>query len=158
MKRLFLGGLALVAGMFSLPSHISTWQAHAVNIPSYRSDPRLESLKRFFEKAACPAWHYASAFLEAADRYRLDWRLLPSISFVESAGGKTAPNNNLFGWDSGRARFASAAAGIHEVGYHLTHSGLYRHKDTDAILATYNPSTDYAVKVKWVMRQIAPSE
>jgi hypothetical protein len=158
MKKLFLVGLALVAGMVSLPVHISTWQAHAVTIPSYRGDPRLESLKRFFERAACPAWHYASAFLEAADRYRLDWRLLPSISFVESAGGKTAANNNLFGWDAGRARFATATAGIHEVGYHLTHSGLYKHKDIDAILATYNSNTDYAIKVKSVMRQIAPTE
>jgi hypothetical protein len=44
------------------------------------------------------------------------------------------------------------------VGYRLAHSDLYRDKDVDAILATYNPSSEYAAKVKSVMRQIAPSE
>jgi hypothetical protein len=158
MHKLFTGGLAVVAGMVSLPSAISTRQVHTVPIPDYRNDPRLESLKKFFERAACPAWHYASAFLEAADIYDIDWRLLPSISYVESSGGKAAPNNNLFGWDSGRARFPSVTAAIHAVGYQLTHSQLYRNKDVDAILASYNPNDGYAVKVKWVMRQIAPSE
>jgi hypothetical protein len=156
--RKLLSGVAVFAGVVWLPSHISTRQVHAVPIPDYRNDPRLQSLKNFFEKAACPALKYVSAFLEAADIYELDWRLLPSISYVESSGGKAAPNNNLFGWDSGHAHFASAAAGIHEVGYQLSHSELYRDKDTDAILATYNPNADYAIKVKWVMRQIAPSE
>jgi hypothetical protein len=158
MRKLLPGSLAVFAGMVSLPSGISTKQVHAVTIPDYRSDPRLESLRKFFQKAACPALEYASAFLEAADVYELDWRLLPSISYVESTGGKAAPNNNLFGWDSGRARFPSATAGIHEVGYQLTHAERYRDKDVDAILATYNPNTGYAVKVKSVMRQIAPSE
>lgn len=158
MRKLLSGGFALFAGLVSLPTHISPRQVHPVATPNYRGDPRLESLKRFFEKAACPAWKYASAFLEAADIYDLDWRLLPSISYVESTGGKAALNNNLFGWDSGRAWFPSATAGIHEVGYQLTHSDLYRDKDVDGILATYNPNTGYAVKVKSVMHQIAPSE
>jgi hypothetical protein len=101
---------------------------------------------------------YAKAFLEAADRYDLDWRLLPSISYVESSGGKSAPRNNLFGWDSGRAQFPSPAASIHEVGYQLSHSALYRDKNTDGILATYNSNADYAERVKLVMRSIAAEE
>jgi hypothetical protein len=158
MRKLLFGGFGLFAGLVWLPTHISLHQVHPVAIPNYRGDPRLESIKRFFEKTACPAWKYASTFLEAADFYELDWRLLPSISYVESTGGKAAQNNNLFGWDSGHAWFPSVTASIHEVGYQLTHSDLYRHKDVDGILATYNPNTDYAVKVKSVMRQIAPSE
>jgi hypothetical protein len=157
MRRLLSGGLA-VLGIVVLPVKISTRQVHPVQVADYHSDPRLESLKRFFQKTACPAFRYASAFLEAADIYDLDWRLLPSISYVESTGGKAAQNNNWFGWDSGRAHFATATAGIHEVGYQLTHSELYRDKDVDDILATYNPSSDYAAKVKSVMRQIAPSQ
>jgi hypothetical protein len=157
MRRLLSGGIALLS-IVILPSRFSTRQVHPVAAADYRSDPRLDSLKRFFERAACPALRYASAFLEAADIYDLDWRLLPSISYIESTGGKAAQNNNWFGWDSGRARFASATIGIHEVGYQLTHSVLYRDKDVDAILATYNPSSDYAARVKSVMRQIAPSE
>ena len=158
MRRLLTGGLVVFAGMVTLPERVSPLQAHRTEAPDYRGDPRLESLQRFFEKAGCPAVAYTRAFLEAADVYDLDWRLLPSISFVESTGGKAAPNNNLFGWDSGKAQFDSPTAGIHKVGYQLAHSDLYRNKDLDGILATYNPNADYAVKVKWVMRRIANSE
>ncbi|MBV8906983.1 MAG: glucosaminidase domain-containing protein [Acidobacteriia bacterium] len=158
MRKLLFGGLAVVAVMVFLPAHISQRQVHTVVTPDYRSDWRLESLTRFFQRSACPALRYAGEFLAAADSYDLDWRLLPSISFIESTGGKAAPNNNLFGWDAGRAWFPSATAAIHEVGYQLTHSDLYRDKDVDEILATYNPNTGYAAKVKFVMRQIAPVE
>jgi hypothetical protein len=126
--------------------------------PEYRTDPRFAALRGFFEKTGCPAVAYAFDFLRAADDYDLDWRLLPSISFVESTGGKAARNNNMFGWDSGNAEFTSAVAGINQVGYRLAYSDLYRDKDTDGILATYNPDVSYAARVKSVMRQIAPSE
>jgi Mannosyl-glycoprotein endo-beta-N-acetylglucosaminidase len=158
MRRWFSSGLAVFAGMVAIPAELSTDQGLAVPVRDYRTDPRLESLRRFFEKAACPALAYSKAFLEAADRYALDWRLLPSISMVESTGGKAASHNNLFGWDSGRAQFSSPTAGIHAVGYRLAHSDLYRNKDTDEILATYNPNDGYADKVKQVMRSIALSQ
>jgi hypothetical protein len=82
--------------------------------------------------------------------------LLPSISFIESTGGKAARNNNMFGWDSGNAEFATLAEGINVVAYRLAHSELYRDKDLDGVLATYNPDVEYAQKVKSVMRRIAP--
>jgi hypothetical protein len=97
-------------------------------------------------------------FLEAADDYKLDWRLLPSLSYVESSGGKSARNNNIFGWNSGRAQFSSPAAGIHTVGYRLAHSRPYRNKGLDEVLFTYNPNPEYAAIVKSVMRRIAPTE
>jgi hypothetical protein len=119
------------------------------------SDPRLTPLRQFFNKTECPAAEYATEFLAVADEFALDWRLLPSLSFVESTGGKASLNNNLFGWDSGRAHFASPSAAIRTVGSHLAQSALYRSKTLDQILALYNPSEDYAPKVKSVMRQIA---
>ena len=158
MRRLLSGGLVVFAGIVSLPERVSPQQTQKTPAPDYREDPRMESLRRFFQKGDCPAQAYSRAFLEAADVYALDWRLLPSISFVESTGGKAAPNNNMFGWDEGRAQFDSPTQGIHKVGYQLAHSDLYRHKSVDAILATYNPNVEYAAKVKWVMRRIARSE
>ena len=92
---------------------------------------------------------------ETADTYTLDWRLLPSISYLESTGGKAGRNNNIFGWDSGRARFSTPAAGIYAVGYRLAYSGLYRDKSLDEVLTTYNPDAAYGRKVKSVMRRIA---
>jgi len=155
MKKFFSKGLVVVAGMVCVPVAIAPWVSKTP-APEYRVDPRLASLRKFFGKADCPAWKYAAVFLEAADTYDLDWRLLPSLSFIESTGGKAARNNNLFGWDSGRAQFDTPAASIHKVGYHLSHSQLYRDKDLDEVLATYNPNEEYAAKVKSIMRRISP--
>jgi hypothetical protein len=147
-----------VMGIVSLPVSLSLSQARPNPPSDYRSDPRLQTLRNFFAKADCPAAKYSEAFLEAADAYALDWRLLPSLSFIESTGGKSARNNNLFGWDSGRAHFPNPIAGIHAVGYHLANSVLYKDKKLDRLLATYNPSLEYVQRVKSVMRRISPSE
>jgi hypothetical protein len=156
MMKLITSGV-FVAGMAAVPVALPPRQV-PTPAPEHRSDPRLETLRTFFHVADCPAEKYAAAFLDAADHNELDWRLLPSLSFVESTGGKFARNNNLFGWDSGNAQFSSPIAGIHAVGYRLSHSELYRDKDLDEILSTYNPNVDYGRRVKSVMRRIAPSE
>lgn len=150
MRMLLPSGLVLVAGMLAPPSAVAP---HAQKRPT---DYRFHRLKAFFQKGDCPAEQYTQAFLDAADRYDLDWRLLPSLSYIESTGGKAARNNNLFGWDSGRAEFDSPVAAILQVGDRLANSNLYRDKDLDEMLATYNPSEDYGRKVKSVMRRIAP--
>src|ERR1700730_5030314 len=107
MRKLLSSGLAVCAGMVCLPAELSTQQQfRPAPAEERRADPRLESLREFFHKSDCPVQEYSRVFLEAADRYELDWRLLPSISFVESTGGKAAPNNNLFGWDSGRGHYS----------------------------------------------------
>src|SRR3954462_7581476 len=124
MLKLLTSGM-FVVGMVSVPAALSPYSSPAPP-PDYRNDPRLESLRKFFRTAECPAEKYAVAFLEAADHYELDWRLLPSLSYIESTGGKWARHNNLFGWDSGRAHFTSPVAGIHAVGYRLAHSDLYK--------------------------------
>jgi len=155
MKRFLSGGLMMV-GMASLPMAVSSQQVGRAPASEHRDDPRLIALQQFFAKDACPAAQFAGDFLLAADTFALDWRLLPSISYVESAGGKTLRNNNMFGWDSGRAQFPSLAAGIHRVAYSLSHSDHYRNKSLDRVLATYNPDAGYARLVKSVMKRIAP--
>ena len=156
MRKLFAGGL-FVMGVASLPMGISPGQTHPTHVHDYNTDPRHIALQSFFHRWECPAEQFTSTFLEAADDYRLDWRLLPSLSFVESTGGKGARNYNLFGWENGKAQFTSYAAGIHEVGYRLSHSDLYRSKSLDGLLMTYNPDPDYAQLVKTVMRRIHPT-
>src|ERR1019366_7857566 len=156
MMKLITSGV-FVAGMAAVPVALSPHPAPAP-APQYRSDPRLGTLRNFFHLADCPAEQYAAAFLEAADRNELDWRLLPSLSFVESTGGKFSRETNLFGWDPGRTHFPSAEEGINAVRYRLSHSDLYKDKELDEILSTYNPNVEYGRRVKSVMRRIAPSE
>ncbi len=158
MHKLVAPGMVLFTGFVSLPVVKSPPSALRTPAPHVRQDPRLETLRRFFEQSECPAIEYAHVFLEAADDYDLDWRLLPSISYIESTGGKNAANNNLFGWDGGRAEFSTPIAGIHTVAYRLSHSELYRTKSLDQKLAIYNPEAGYAGKVKSIMRRIAPAQ
>ena len=158
MKKLLSGGFAIFAGMVSLPAPASLHGETTAPKADYRHDPRYSRLINFFTKAGSPAKNYSEVFLEAADRNRLDWRLLPSLSFIESAGGKVAPHNNMFGWQSGKAHFASLAASIQAVGYQLAHAKAYRAKNLDRLLATYNPIGNYAQRVKAVMAQIAAAQ
>src|SRR5215467_12184547 len=155
MRKLLAGGL-FVMGVASLPVAISPGQTMHYPVRDYRNDPRLHTLRSFFRRWDCPAERYCPTFIEAADTYHLDWRLLPSISFVESSGGKAAPNNNMFGWDCGRAEFASMTEGIRTVARHLGTADRYRNKALDEILLAYNPNPEYSRIVKSVMNRIAP--
>jgi len=147
-------GVVFLAGAAALP--MSAPISPAYEIVGRPQDPRVDLLRRFFGLSGAPALAYAPAFLEAADSFSLDWRLLPSISFVETTAGKSAPNNNLFGWDSGRAQFASPAAAIRAVAELLCCGARYRGKTLERKLGTYNPVPGYARKVMAVMRKIAP--
>ena len=154
MRKLLSGGLVLF-GAVSLPIPLTPRTVPQPPAHEYRSDPRFTPLHNFFRKTDCPAAEYAAEFLLVADEFALDWRLLPSLSFVETTGGKASFNNNLFGWNSGRAHFSTPRASIHAVGLSLGRSALYRSKSVDQILHLYNPRREYAQKVESVMRQIA---
>ncbi len=158
MRKLFSNGLVVVAGALCLATPVAKSVPQYPPAPEYQEDPRLACLQQFFGQSDCPAVRFVPVFLQVADTYHLDWRLLPSISFVESTGGKQAPNNNFFGWDSGRAAFASPIAAIQAVAYQLATSSLYKNKKLDSLLRTYNPNADYARKVKSVMQSIAPTD
>jgi len=153
MLKLISSGLVVFAGVACAPATVSPTQY--VQGSEARFDARLDAIRGFFERTGCPMREYSQVFLDAADSHRLDWRLLPSLSFVESTGGKAAPHNNIFGWDNGRSRFSSPSAAIWGVAYQLGESKLYRNRSVDRLLAIYNPTPGYGARVKSVMRQIA---
>jgi hypothetical protein len=138
-------------------------QAPAVDIALLRplhhnEDPRLVRLREFFLKYDSPVHYLAAEFLEAADENGLDWRLLPTIAMVESGGGRTQTKNNVFGWDSGRRGFPSVRAGIHTVASRLANSKLYRGKDLEGVLRTYNRRKAYGRTVLALMKTLGPAE
>lgn len=120
------------------------------------ADPRTIRLQRFFSKLHCPIKNLSEDFIRVADDNNLDWRLLPSISIVESSGGKAFKNNNILGWANGDRSFPTIRAGIAEVAFKLGKSSLYRHRDTEAKLRLYNPNDDYPSRVKEIMQRICP--
>lgn len=151
LKRWITKGLVLLAVSFVPPTEIKPQELKGLTT---LSDRRLLRIKTFFRKRLCPAHEYAADFLAASDKQKLDWKILPSIAFIESTGGKVFSNNNIFGWDSCRHRFPSVIAGIHTVADHLANSPLYRDKSIDEKLKTYNAQPHYRIAVKKVMAQL----
>lgn len=157
MRKRISTGLVFVAGLLATPPAGFTPTA-TFHHPPDSADPRLERLRRFFEDNNCPVREAAQEFLAAADRHGLDWRLLPSISLVESGGGRQAPNHNLFGWVNGRKRFRSVHEAIHTVAEALANATPYREKTLEDLLETYNPHCDYPQRVIAVMESLGPEE
>jgi hypothetical protein len=127
----------------------------ADNTPAVR-DPRTVRLRQFLGRLHCPVKDLAEEFVHAADDNDLDWRLLPSISIIESGGGKAYKNNNVMGWANGDRSFPTIRAGIHHVAFRLGKSFIYRNRSTDEKLHLYNPDENYPAKVEDVMRRISP--
>jgi hypothetical protein len=143
----------LVAGLLAAPATVSVQQYKASPVVK-PNDPRLSRLQKFFGDRDCPLRDSAKDFLIAADQNHLDWRLLPSISIIESSGGKYYGKNNVFGWGSSKEGFSSVRAGIHYVAAQLGKSRRYKGKDIDSKLQIYNPLPEYSQRVKAVMRAI----
>jgi hypothetical protein len=156
MKRFLPSGLMIFAGVLG----IATASTHSdLDVTKHRKkfDLRETLLRRFLKEKHCPTQDYAGLFVSEADAHGLDWRLLPSLAFVESGAGKAARGNNLFGWANGKVSFTSIGDAIHTVANALAHGKAYRGKDLEAKLATYNHGPNYRAMVMDIMRQISPS-
>ena len=147
----------LAAALLATPVAVSNQQP-SLRAQTEADDPRLALLRQYFDDRNCPLRDSAADFLMAADQNELDWRLLPSISMIESSGGKDYRNNNVFGWDSCQQSFSSVQEGIHFVASRLAKSKLYKNKNLDQKLATYNPQPEYLHRVKAVMRALGPAD
>ncbi len=155
MRKRVSRGFVVFAALFSTPGMLHPEQ-HITSNLSYHKDPRYIRLKSFLKMRRSPLEGLAADFIAAADRNQLDWRLLPAIATIESSAGKYYKNNNVFGWDSCRVRFSSVRDGIHHVAGRFSRSDLYRDKDVDGILETYNPYSSYPGRVRGVMRSLGP--
>lgn len=63
-------------------------------------DSRVEVLDKFFETYNSPLQGHAQTFVNTAEKYGIDYKLLPAISCVESTCGKfiIPESYNPFGW------------------------------------------------------------
>lgn len=100
----------------------------------------------FFRQHRCPKPYYINDYLNAADKYGVDWRLLPALNMQESTCLERYPRdtNNPFGYGSstGLYRFASIQAGIALITERLANSDAYTGKDLDEKLQAYGPHPD----------------
>lgn len=123
-----------------------------------KKDVRLERLKRFLTSYNSPLTKYSQDFVQIADKYNLDWKLIPAITGVESTFGKFIPYNsyNAYGWLNGAYYFSSWEESIQIVGKSLRENYLNRGADTvEKIASIYAPpSKTWAWKVRYFMEKL----
>jgi len=106
---------------------------------------RVEVLREFLEKHDSPLADSAETFVVVADKYNLDYRLLPAISCLESACGKRLiPGSyNAWGWGvygGSYIKFENWNNGIEEVAKGIYKGYVLKGLDTPAKMApVYTP-------------------
>lgn len=123
-------------------------------------DDRADRLEEYLTFHNSPLAPYAEIFVAKADEYQLDWRLVASISGVESTFGKHLPKNsyNAYGWNGGNFYFKSWEDGIDTVSRTLRQKYINKWgADTVWEIAPYyaHPSKTWAYNVNFFMEKIA---
>lgn len=68
-------------------------------VESKKLDNRAKILSEYLAQFNSPLQNHAQDFIEAADTYNLDWKMVASIAGVESTFGKHIPGGyNAWGW------------------------------------------------------------
>lgn len=70
-----------------------------MDISMQQLDPRAVILRDYFAQYDSPLQYHAQDFIDAADTYHVDWKLVPAIAGTESTFGKFTPGGyNGWGW------------------------------------------------------------
>lgn len=110
-----------------------------------RVDARAKIINDFFQDYKSPLARYGSAFVTVAEKYNLDYRLLPAIAMQESNGGLKVISDsfNPFGYGiygSMKLKFNSWEEAIERVGRALREDYLNMGLTTpEKIMAKYTP-------------------
>lgn len=92
----------LLANFFVLASILvhATPKTNSMFEVEFKKVNRKEALTKFFEKYDSPLKNDVDVFIQEADKYGIDYRIIPSISCMESTCGKKLIDGtyNPFGW------------------------------------------------------------
>lgn len=129
------------------------------------ADARPVIVDNFLAKNHSPMEGMGSAFVFEADRYGIDWKLLPAIAFQESSLGKTIPKGsyNPFGWavytgNKKGARFTSWQDAIEKVAAGIKERYISKGLTTpEAIMTRYTPGSDgsWAYAIHFAMDEMS---
>lgn len=113
------------------------------------ADVRTMAIRNVFKKNRSPLADYADTYVRAADTYNIDWKLLPSISGLESSFGVhyVKGSYNAYGWGSGYIYFNSWEDGIYTISKALREK--YYNKGADDV---WKIGPIYAESLTWSVR------
>jgi hypothetical protein len=150
MPTVFQGSSAVLAGILLYPNPTGD------QLLRIQPDNRVLELQRFFESYQCPRPYHMLDYVEAADAYDVDYRLLPALSVRESTCGTHSRWNNHWGWNSLKKGFDSVESGIDYVTRQLEEAPSYNGKSLDQKIEAYNPQPLYVGEVKRLMNEMSP--
>ena len=136
-------------------------ESASIKKPAYdlEFDYRVVELKRFLEKYNSPLSVYAPDFVRYADKYQIDYRLVPAITGVESTFGKRIPQNsyNAYGWANGAYKFSSWRDSISHVTMKLRYEYINKGAGTSPKIAKRYapPSITWGTKVNYFVKKIS---
>lgn len=123
-----------------------------------KPDERIGKLSLFLASYNSPLENYAADFISIADKYNVDWRLVPAISGVESTFGHNIPTGsyNAYGWNNGNYYFKDWPNSIDIVTKTLKEKYIDRGADTVWKIAPIYapPSQTWGAKVNYFMDKI----
>lgn len=123
-----------------------------------KQNQRALQLEAFLQKYNSPLAPYAQNFVDMADKYGIDWKLVPAITGVESTFGKHIPYNsyNAYGWANGKYSFKSWEESIEKVTKTLKEKYYNRGLDNPYKIGPVYapPSSTWAGKVNRFMKEI----
>ena len=83
---IFLGANSFEA--FAVDKTLKTNNVISISaLPEVAKDSRVVALERVFTKYNSPLVPLAQTYVDTADKYGIDWKLLPAISGLESSFG-----------------------------------------------------------------------
>jgi hypothetical protein len=126
-------------------------------------DARLVAVKDFFKKYHSDLLPYADEVISSADKYGLDFRLIPAIAMQESGGCKNAPKDSYNCWGFGIyakkvTKFENYAQAIDTVTKTLAKQYKANGLETpEQIMTRYTPGSNgsWAKGVNQFMNQLA---
>lgn len=141
-----------------------------VQIETRQLDKRAQTLRDYLAQYDSPLQYHAQDFIDAADTYNVDWKLVPAISGVESTFGKNIPGGyeqsstsyNGWGWGvygNQALYFDSWREGIFTVTQGLRENYINKgYNDPYSMNRVYAASPYWGFKVSYFLKNMQEFE
>ena len=169
LQKILLGATLISTLLFPVNAQaqiVNSTNTQVFEVEAKPVDRRAQILKDYFAKHNSPLENSAQDFVEAADKYNLDWKLVASISGVESTFGKRIPGGhdplytsyNGWGWGvygNNVLKFKSWKEAIYTISEGLKKNYVDKgYTEPLSMNKKYASNKTWGVKVNYFMNEI----